>query len=363
MHIGAQEIGPDGGVYVIAELGVNHDGLPERALGLIEAAAKAGADAVKFQLFEADLLMSSAAKLAAYQKSAGERDPVAMLRRLQLTTGQMRPLVERAHELGLGAIVTIFSLELVAQAQRLPWDAYKTASPDIIHRPLLEALMATAKPLIVSTGAATRGEVVQALSWLDMARDRLALLQCVSSYPTALADASIGAMCDLARIFDGPIGYSDHTAEADTSAVAHALGANILEKHMTYDRRAEGPDHAASLEPRQMHGYIMNVTDRWRPLDRVPRQLPELPALIAADPRIGEPIKRVLDCERDVRSVSRQSITTRRALPTGHRLTHADLTFKRPGTGIPPFMLAETIGRPLARSIDADTPLMQADLA
>jgi sialic acid synthase SpsE len=176
MRIGTNEVGES--VSIIAEIGVNHDGSVERALDLVESAARAGADAVKMQLFETDRLLSAAARLAAYQKSSGESDPMAMLRRLELGTDQMAPIVERAHALGLDAIVSIFSVELVAEADRLPWDAFKSASPDIINRPLLVAMAATGRPMIVSTGTATANEVRRAVRWLESANDRLALLQC-----------------------------------------------------------------------------------------------------------------------------------------------------------------------------------------
>ncbi|MGD9689096.1 MAG: N-acetylneuraminate synthase family protein [Phycisphaerales bacterium] len=347
MRIGTREIGPAHPPYIIAELGVNHDGSVDRALQLVDAAAGAGADAVKLQLFTADLLMSRAARLAAYQKAAGESDPVEMLRRLELSTDQMAPVVDRAHARGIHAIVTVFSVELVGAAERLPWDAYKTASPDIIHRPLLESLTATGKPLIVSTGASTMEEVTQAVNWLRPALDRLALLQCVSCYPTPADQAHIGAMNDLLHL-TSTVGYSDHTREIETGEIAVRCGAVMLEKHFTHDRAADGPDHAASLEAKEFREYAQRA--RARAADRRPSS-------------IGDSSKVVLPIERDVRAVSRQSITTVRDLAAGHRLTRADLTFKRPGTGLAPFYLDEVLNRSLARPVEADLPLTDADLA
>lgn len=357
MNIGRRQIGDGAPVYIIAELGVNHDGSASRALELVEAAAASGADAVKFQLFRADLLMSRASRLAAYQKDAGERDPTAMLRRLELPLDAMRPLIARAHALGVHAIVTVFSLDLVLDANTLDWDAYKTASPDIIHCPLLDALAATGRPLIVSTGAAELAEVQRAASWLAGASDRLALLQCVSSYPTPAEDASLGAMSALRSIFRGPVGYSDHTREVDTGELAADLGAAILEKHFTLDKRAPGPDHAASLEPGEFRRYAELARDG--SLLRL-RVGPEGPT--TSDPRIGPPEKRVLPCERDVRNVSRQSIIARHDLAAGTRLTQQDLTFKRPGTGLEPWRLPDILNHRLARDIQADTPLTAADV-
>ena len=180
MHISRRPITP-ANPYIIAELGVNHDGSVDRALALTEAAAAAGADAIKLQFFRTDLLMSRAAKLAAYQHSAGETDPVAMLRRLELSLDDMARVIDRAHRFNIHAIVTVFSVDLVSEAESLPFDAYKTASPDLIHKPLLGALAATGKPLIVSTGASTLDEITRARDWLAPAAERLACLQCVSS--------------------------------------------------------------------------------------------------------------------------------------------------------------------------------------
>ncbi|MFN0132080.1 MAG: N-acetylneuraminate synthase family protein [Phycisphaerales bacterium] len=380
---GAHDVGAHGAapVYVIAELGVNHDGSPARALELTEAAARAGADAIKLQLFRADLLMSAASELAGYQKSAGERDPREMLRRLELPIGAMAEVVGRAHELGLHAIVTPFSVELVAEAERMGggdvgWDAYKTASPDVVHRPLLRALLATGKPMIVSTGAADLGEVSRAAGWLASAttgpHGRVAMLQCVSCYPTADEDAAIRGMEAIRGVFGGPVGYSDHTRGVDTGAVAAGLGAAILEKHLTLSRALPGPDHAASLEPEEFRTYATLARDEsamraWMSggaaaaggvaageRERVPMR---------EDRRWGEARKVVLACERDVRRVSRQSITAKGDLPQGHRLEAKDVTFKRPGIGLEPWRLDEVVGRRLRRAVGADWPIMAEDVA
>lgn len=357
MRIAQRHLGPGHEPYIIAELGVNHDGSVDKALAMVDAAARAGVDGIKLQLFRAELLMSAAARLAAYQAAAGERDPVEMLRRLELSVHQMGPIVQRARARGLHAIVTVFSLPLVAQAELLPWDAYKTASPDIVHRPLLEALARTGRPLIISTGAAELGEVGRALTWLSEAGagpDRTAVLQCVSSYPTPPQDAELGGIASLCAIWPGVVGYSDHTAETDTGALAIATGATVLEKHLTLDRTAAGPDHAASLDEAGMTEYV-----------RYARK-------VAARLRAGEgmqspppvrPGKRVLERERDVRAVSRQSITAVCDLPAGTVLQPEHLAFKRPGTGLLPFELPRVLGKPLTRAVAADMPIMPEDLA
>jgi len=426
MRIGHREIGPAQPPYIIAELGVNHDGSVERALELTRAAADAGADAVKLQLFKTDLLLSKAAKLAAYQKAAGETDPIAMLRRLELSIDQVRPVVDLAHQLGLHAIVTVFSVELVPEAETLPWDAYKTASPDIINKPLFDALAGTGKPLIISTGASTLDEVTRAIQWLDPSRLRLshqaapalqsaglafdsrgsndessrsatpgiasstphpegvpfAILQCVSSYPTPDECAELGGILAISRIFDGPVGYSDHTKNHNTGGFAVALGASLLEKHVTYDRKASGPDHAASLVDWQFERYVLESREAHSlrplveealhtsgtPIDRahaLKARHPDLAISLAGHAgwiAQAVPSKFVLDIERDVRTVSRQSLVATRTLPRGHVLTRSDLTVKRPGTGLEPFRLDEILGRTLARDVEADVPLSPRDI-
>lgn len=357
MLIGERAVSPRNAPYIIAELGVNHDGSVDRALELTRAAAAAGADAVKLQLFETDRLMSSAAKLAAYQKAAGEKDPVSMLRRLEMGIDDMARVVGLAHNLGIHAIVTVFSVELVQVAERLAWDAYKTASPDIVHRPLLEELAKTGKPLIVSTGAAELSEVVRAAEWLGAARarDALAFMQCVSSYPTPAGLAELGGIAAIQGAADAPVGYSDHTAAECMGRWAVLAGACLLEKHMTYDRGAAGPDHSASLDALGMQRYVAAARGV------MPGTAPE-PVKWAddADRKWSGPIvKRVLEIEQDVRTVSRQSIVTTRAMRAGVVLRREHVTFKRPGTGVLPFRLGEVIGRAVAMDVAADVPVME----
>lgn len=389
MRIGNRQIGLDHPPYVIAEIGVNHDGEVERALSLTDAAADAGADAVKLQFFETDRLMSSAAKLAAYQRNAGETDPIEMLRRLELTIDEMAMVVDRAHENGIHAIVTVFSTELVEIAETLAWDAYKTASPDIVNKPLLEALAKTGKPMIVSTGASTLDEVVRAVDWLDDVRDRLAVLQCVSSYPAP--DPAYGGIRAIAEATRFPVGYSDHTASHRSGNTAVVAGACLLEKHITDDRQRSGPDHQASLLTMQLQAYcelcrsavvgracfkqLVDVVTESRSIE------PKIPLLKAipkdiyteAYPVIGADNiylagssmieKRVLDCERDVREVSRQSVVTTREIAPGEMITREMLTIKRPGTGILAYRLDEVVGSVAKRAIEADVPIVEEDLA
>lgn len=343
MKIGATFIAHGLKPYIIAELGVNHDGSVDRAIELVDAAADAGADAVKLQYFTAQLLMSRSSALAKYQELAGEKDPRDMLRRLELSVEQMARVVKRAREKQVHAIVTVFSDSLVVAAEQLGFDAYKTASPDIIHKPLLLALGATGRPLIISTGAATIHEVSRAVEWVGPAHDRVAVLQCVSSYPTPLEHAALGGIAALRDELAIPVGYSDHTQGVETGALAVAAGACILEKHLTLDRGARGPDHAASMDPEQMKRYVAMAREAWS--------------------IVGPAKKQVLPIEADVRGVSRQSLVAARDLASGQRIGASDVIIKRPGSGIAPFRLNEIVGKQVVRAIAADTVITDADIA
>jgi len=350
MRLGDRDIGTDYEPYVIAELGVNHDGDAGRAIELVRLAATTGADAIKLQYFETDRLMSRAAKLAAYQRAAGETDPIEMLRRLELGLDDLGRCVELAHDLGVHALVSVFSTELVEPAAGLGFDAFKTASPDIVHEPLLRALAETGKPLIVSTGTADSEEIARAYGWLDNAVDRLAFLHCVSAYPTPPEEANVAACRAVAELVPGcAVGYSDHTEREDTGLAAVRFGgASILEKHFSDDRTRPGPDHRTSLETDAFARYVSLAR----------RGGVEPDARLAGSGR-----KEPSEIERDVRVASRQSVVAAVAIPAGAEITADMLTIKRPGTGLAPFELREIIGARADRDIEADVPVTPAHIA
>jgi sialic acid synthase SpsE len=265
-----------------------------------------------------------------------------MLDRLQLSPEALARCVHRAHEKGIHAIVTPFTVGDLGDVKDLGWDAYKTASPDLINRPLLESIADEGAPMVVSTGAATIDEVARAARWLDATRERLCFLQCVSAYPTPSEQAALGGIADIARATGLPTGYSDHTAEVATGALAVVAGACVLEKHVTHDTDASGPDHRASLSFEAFASYAQLA----REASKMTRE--------------G---KRVLEVERDVRAVSRQSLVTTRAVDESERVTRDMLTIKRPGTGIEPWALEDVIGRRTAKRVEADMPLSLEDLA
>jgi len=341
MMIGARRLALDARPYIIAEIGVNHDGDETIARHLIDAAADAGADAVKLQYFRAESLLSARSVVAAYQRNAGYDDPRAMLERLELTPATLERLVAHARDRRIDPIVTIFSQELVNDVARFAWAAFKTASPDLIHEPLLRALITADRPLLISTGASTDDEIRTATTWIG---DHPAtFLHCVSAYPTPDDDAALGGIVALARLTSRPAGYSDHTSSYDTGALAVAAGAVVLERHLTHDTTATGPDHAASITPDDLRAYITGAHRAQR--------------MRGAWTKCVQPI------ETDVRRVSRQSLVAKRAMPAGHVIELKDLTCKRPGNGLPPSSLSSIVGRALVRAIDADVPLTEDHFA
>jgi len=339
MKIGSKPIGDGHRVYIIAELGVNHDGSLDRAIALTRAAHQAGADAVKLQLFDSKLLLSEQAQLAQYQQTRAT-DVHEMLVGLQLNTASMLKVRQLAHELELGFIVTCFSLELVQEMRRLDVDAIKIASPDAVNLPLIESLISLNKPMLISTGACELQEIDTAVT-ACLARPT-ALLHCVSAYPVPNGHAAIGAITDLKQRYRVPVGYSDHTTSIHAGMLAVAAGATVIEKHLTYDQTAAGPDHGASFDPGQFTEYVGLIR--------------------TAELQLAHNGKQVLDCELDVRRVARQSVCVLRDLPVGHTITRDDITVKRPGTGIPACDLDRVIGQSLKRPVAANHLLCQEDL-
>ncbi len=340
MTIAGQPVDKTYPVYVIAELGVNHDGDVDRALELVHAAKQAGADAVKLQFFDPALLLSEEAGLAGYQRDSSN-NAFEMLAGLKLDIEEMQRVRSLAGQLGLGFIVTCFSLELVESTRRLEVDAVKVASPDAVNLPLVERLLTLDKPMLISTGACGLEELEPVVG---MCRGRpFGLLQCVSAYPTPKGQAALRGI-DALRGLAPVVGYSDHSdaSQVETGMLAAACGANVIEKHLTYDRQAKGPDHAASLDPQLFKRYV--------DLIRLAQQ------------QLGPPGKGLLECERDVRRVSRQSVCATRDLPAGHKISRDDVTVKRPGTGIPAAGLSRVVGRSLRRAVAKNHLLHEEDL-
>jgi N,N'-diacetyllegionaminate synthase len=342
IRIHDRKIGPGQPTLVVAELGVNHDGSLARAMELVEYAAGAGADAVKLQIFRAQTLLHSSCTMADYQKArCSDSDAAEMLRRYELYPDELRKIVDAVVSRGLIPLATPFSPADVQTIAQLDLPAIKIASPDLVNLPLLRAAAKLNRPLLISTGAAEIEEIASTAEWLRQQKADFALLHCVSAYPANSRDANLCWIADLADRFGVPVGYSDHTTEELTGAMAVIAGACIIEKHMTHDHKAAGPDHAASADPEQFTRYTR--------------------AIRLADRLKGSGSRHVLPVERNVRTVSRQSLVLIRPVSAGQAISEADLTVQRPGTGLPAAMVDQVIGRSAVRDLPVGT-LLQWDM-
>ncbi|MCK1652707.1 N-acetylneuraminate synthase [Bradyrhizobium sp. 149] len=340
--------------FIIAEAGVNHNGDEEMAVELVEAAAKSGADAVKFQTFSADKLTRKGAEKAEYQKQAtGDGDQHGMLKALEMSEGLHRRLFARCTELGIEFMSTAFDEEALDFLVALGIRRIKVPSGEITNAPLLRHMASKGLPLIVSTGMAELDEVVAAIGIISAAResrgfaeplgDIVTILHCTSNYPAESADVNLRAMNTMARTTGLPVGYSDHTLGLAVSTGAVALGASVIEKHFTLDSGLPGPDHKASLEPDQLAALVRQIRD--------------------VEVALGSDIKAPAASELPVRDLVRRSVTTVRPLAAGATVGRDDVALMRPGTGIPPVDLDKVIGRKSARHISAGETLHWSDIA
>lgn len=343
--IAGRKIGPGQPCFVIAEAGVAHNGSLDLALDLVDCAAAAGADAVKFQTFRADEVVSRYAAKAEYQKRATGEDEsqLEMVKRLELSPTDHKKIVQRCRARRLMFLSTPFDEGSVDLLDRLGVPAFKIASGEINNFPLLQEIASRGRPVILSTGMSYLGEVEEAIAVLRKAGCRqIALLHCTSSYPAAPKSVNLRAMLTLAAAFQLPVGFSDHTLGIEVPLAAVALGAAIVEKHFTLDKSLPGPDHQASLDPQELKTLVSCIRN--------------------VEASLGDARKRLHASELDVRAVGRRSIVAAREIPRGTRITRKLLAFKRPGTGIPPSQLDNVLGRTAARDLEADSILSYGDL-
>ena len=340
VRIGEREITPESPTYIIAEAGVNHDGDLNTAKALIEAAHEVGADAIKFQCFVADRLVDIHTPQCAYQQTnAPDASQHAMLKRLELSIDDFAALKAHARHVGIEFFATPFGLVELSGLVGLGVRMLKIASPDIVNVPLLDAAAASGLPVILSTGAADETEVDAAVARFDRvgAHDRLILLHCVSSYPTPLSGARLRCINTLRNRHQIPAGFSDHTVEIETAALAVAAGAVVLEKHLTLNRTCSGPDHFFSLEPGDFGRYVA--------------------AARSAHAALGEGDLVATPDQREVQMLARGSIVAARAIPAGTCLSPEWLAVRRPGTGMSPLLWDSVIGRTTRTGIPAGTAL------
>jgi N-acetylneuraminate synthase/N,N'-diacetyllegionaminate synthase len=340
IQVADKTIGPGQPVFVIAEAGVNHNGDLKMARALIDVAVEAGADAVKFQTFSAERLVTTDAPKAEYQlQTTGDTESqFEMLKRLELSADAHRELQSYCKERGIIFLSTPFDEEAVDLLDELGVPAFKISSGDLTNSPLLKYVASKGKPVILSTGMSELSELIEAVSVLNMAGcENPVLLHCVSSYPADPAEINLRAMNTMRSAFDVPVGFSDHTAGIHLSLTAVALGACVIEKHFTLDRTLAGPDHRASLEPAELRELVQSIR--------------------MVESALGSGRKVPAPSEIETAKMARRSLVAARDIPAGVTLEREMVIMRRPGTGLSPAMLDTVLGQETTRAISAGTVL------
>jgi N,N'-diacetyllegionaminate synthase len=324
---------------IIAEAGVNHNGDIDLAKRLVDVAADAGADCVKFQTFSAERLATHSAPKADYQNQTTNQSEsqFAMLKQLELSAEMHEVLIAYCQKRNISFLSTGFDVQSVDYLASLGAERFKIPSGEITNLPYLRHVSRFGKQLILSTGMATLGEVEAALDALESAgtpRSRITVLHCNTEYPTPIQDVNLRAMCSIRDAFGVAVGYSDHTAGIEVPIAAVALGAAVIEKHLTLDRNLPGPDHKASLAPAE---FVLMVR-----------------AIRNIEKAMGNGIKRPSQSEAKNKPIARKSLVAARAIVAGEPFTPENVTAKRPGTGICPMRWDEVIGRTATRNFAVD---------
>jgi N,N'-diacetyllegionaminate synthase len=324
---------------IIAEAGVNHNGDMGLARQLIDAAADAGADAVKFQTFIADNLVTRAARKADYQvdRLMVAESQHTMLRRLELTRAMHEELIAHCTKRGIEFFSTAFDGDSIQLLSDLGLTTFKIPSGEITNLPYIRQIGKRGGRVLLSTGMATLGEVESAIDALERAgtsRDSITVLHCTTEYPTPMHDVNLRAMCSIRDAFAVTVGYSDHTPGVEVAIAAVALGATVIEKHFTMDRRLPGPDHKASLEPAELKAMVTAIRN--------------------VEVSLGDGVKRVSAVEERNKVSARKSIVAALPIKKGDLFSTGNLTVKRPGTGLSPMLWDVIVGRTAARDFVVD---------
>jgi len=324
-------------IFIIAEIGCNHNGDMNVAKQLINVAADCGANAVKFQSFRPEDMITKSAPKADYQiKATGNVETqYQRLCRMMITEESHEEMKMLCEKNNIIFCSTPFDLQSVNLLHELDVPFFKVPSGEITNLPLLEHIASFGKPIILSTGMANLGEIEDAINVIgEENRRNIILTHCLSNYPADWVEANLRAIQTLRDAFHLPVGFSDHTEGIELSLVAVGMGAVVIEKHITLDRNMEGGDHKASLEPRELKDLVEKI----RKLEMA----------------LGDGIKKCMPSEKNVKNIARKSIVTRRAVDMGRIITMDDLVIKRPGVGIPPKYLSMIIGAKAKESISAD---------
>jgi N-acetylneuraminate synthase len=328
INVAGRKIGPGFPCFIIAEAGVNHNGNLDLAMELVDAALATGADAVKFQTFKAERIVTHEAPKAEYQKrtTGAAESQFEMLRRLEVSPETHHQLMAYCQERGILFMSSPFDEESVDLLDDIGVPVFKIPSGEITNLPYLSHVARKGKPLIVSTGMSYLSEVETAVRTIEKAgNEQFVLLHCVSNYPANPADVNLAAMQTMSVAFRTPVGYSDHTPGIEVPLAAVALGACVIEKHLTLDRSLPGPDHRASLERDAFAAMVRGIR--------------------IVESAIGHGRKEPAASEANTAAVARKSLVAARDIPAGTALTEKMITVKRPGTGLPPAMSPYVLGR------------------
>ena len=326
---------------IIAEAGVNHNGSLEMAKRLVDAAVDAGVDIVKFQTFKADQLVKKDAKQAEYQKinvGDGNDSQYDMLRKLELSQDDHKQLFAHCRERSIRFLSTAFDFDSVDYLHSLNLGLWKIPSGEITNYPYLKKIAQFGEPVILSTGMCSMGDVEAAVNVLlenGVKKEDITILHCNTEYPTPFEDVNLKAMVAMREEFGVEVGYSDHTMGIEVPIAAVALGATVIEKHFTIDRNMEGPDHKASLEPAELKSMVKAIRNIEKAIS-------------------GDGTKHISESECKNMAIARKSIIAARDIKKGELLTEANLTVKRPGTGISPMRWEEVIGTKAIRDFDEE---------
>lgn len=324
-------------VFIIAEAGVNHNGSIELAKQLIDKASWAGADAVKFQSFKAEKLVTKTAQKAEYQEATTgtQENQFQMIKKLELDYDKHQELRDYCESKGIMFLSSPFDLDSIDLLDNLGLEIFKIPSGEIINLPYLRKIGKLKKRVILSTGMSTLGDIEKALEVLRKAgTDDISVLHCNTEYPTPMKDVNLKAMNTIGSAFKVDIGYSDHTLGIEVPIAAVARGAKIIEKHFTLDKNMEGPDHRASLEPNELEQMVTAIRN--------------------IEAALGDGIKKLSPSEEKNIDIVRKSLVASKIIKKGELFTEKNLTAKRPGTGLSPMRWDEIIGKKAIRDFEED---------
>jgi N-acetylneuraminate synthase len=331
-------------VYIIAEIGVNHNGSIDTAKKLVDEAVEAGVDAVKFQTFKTEKLISTKnTQKAPYQSREESETQFEMLKKLELSYENFAELKEYCNKKNVDILSTPYDEESVALLEKLQFDQYKVASADLVNKPLIDSIIQTKKPIIFSTGMATLGEIERTVNYVKGKTDvPFSLLHCTTSYPTDHNDVNMRFMQLLRDNFKVEVGYSDHTIGIEIPLMAVSLGAKLIEKHFTLDRKMPGPDHFASVEPEELKQIVNGIRN--------------------IEKAFGDGTKIITEEEKTNKKHMRRSIHLNKDLSKGSKLKITDLKFSRPYEGIELWKYEKVINKELLKDKKEGDPLTKGDI-